>query len=725
MFGTRNSSVVLPAIVTVGLIGCISDYRTTMPAVDESPPANYSSDGLLAGFGRADITPPPGFAMAGHGPEGRQAVGYRQRLYVRAMVLQDTAGRRLAIGVADLAYITLPIHRRTGEALVKDGLGPSRLILSATHTHSGPGNMFGNKALNVLASSLPGYDSLLVDFLTDRFVSAIEDAVADLKPAVAAWDTVHVKGLTRNRSLQAYMANVPAPTAHDAYGAVDSVFAMLRVDRCDPSWESCIPKGAFSIFAMHATGNSPINDVYDADIQGVVARGLEEHIRMLPEVDAAFHLFANGTEGDVSPNHQPPAEPFQATTPAHETRCLRHVHFDAGRDPPGPRLTAGLERWVLSETDEIGCTRKAVASISLLGEALTARAIDLHTKIGAKLAHLKRIAQGFSVHSAFKTLYMPTLGAGGNHAVCNQAMAGSPLLGGAEDGPTRLANLRPFWLVDLHIREGESKQGTDCSSPKRDALFGALRWLIGDDGAPTHAQLAVVRLGDALIGVVPAEVTTAAGNRMKTAILNNAPEGVRQPVFVMGLSNGNIHYLTTQEEYGLQHYEGGSTLYGPNTEAAFSDTLARLTRSLRADTQAVDAPEMRLNLGPPVSYFAPPDLGGQPDDLKRDIQSVVCTEEEMIATWTDVRPGAMQISDSRVAEIREAAPQSRLLDWDDRLSVVVRAMRPKGRSRYVWEMRWRPTQGLDSSKDYYFVLPARRTFWGWAPHSERICVFGD
>jgi len=52
----------------------------------------------------------------------------------------------------------------------------------------------------------------------------------------------------------------------------------------------------------------------------------------------------------------------------------------------------------------------------------------------------------------------------------------------------------------------------DCQREKRVALGGLQRKLVvGEHGLPEVAQLSVIRLGDLLLGVVPAELTTRAG----------------------------------------------------------------------------------------------------------------------------------------------------------------------------------------------------------------------
>jgi len=58
------------------------------------------------------------------------------------------------------------------------------------------------------------------------------------------------------------------------------------------------------------------------------------------------------------------------------------------------------------------------------------------------------------------------------------------------------------------------------------ALGGLQRKLVvGEHGLPEIAQLSVIRLGDLLLGVVPAELTTRAGAQIERAIADSARRG--------------------------------------------------------------------------------------------------------------------------------------------------------------------------------------------------------
>jgi neutral ceramidase len=79
---------------------------------------------------------------------------------------------------------------------------------------------------------------------------------------------------------------------------------------------------------------------------------------------------------------------------------------------------------------------------------------------------------------------------------------------------------------------------------------------------PRAAPLLALRLGDRLLATIPGEMTTEMGRRLRASV-GTAVAGAGRKVLVAGLANEYIYYWTTPEEYQAQHYEGGSTLYGP------------------------------------------------------------------------------------------------------------------------------------------------------------------
>ena len=575
-------------VATLAFTAC-SSMQLDMPGRLSPLPRPAAAPGIEAGLARVDITPPPGVGLAGNGPEGRAARGYRVRLYARVLVLADGGGNRLAIVVADLPLGSAVLHRRVAALTAEcDSIGVDRLVIAVTHTHAGPGHYFDAGAYNDQASSVVGYDPLLLDSLVARIARAVHAAVADLRPARVAWGSRMVWGYTRIRSLPALLHDIPAPEpSRDApslllpeYRVVDPELVMLRVDQLDDVTGVYRPAGAFSMFAMHATGNAPANDLLDADIPGIVERRLERHIdRDLNHrgdtafVPRAVHLFANGAEGDVSPAWPPQsrcAVPALAVLPALD----------------GP-FTRSLWQWRPPTAEHVAaCQHAAREALVRLGEGLGDSASKLFDTLGGALSARMELARAFvtlSLRDSARAL-----------GLCPTPAVGMAAFAGAADSHSRMQGWRLFGTFPIGFDEGAANpDAPGCHAQKRellDGLFG--EWLNKVVVAPTlpaFAQVSVLQLGDRLIGTVPGEVTTTAGRRMRDEMLAaaRARDSSVRAAHILGLANGYLEYITTPEEYTAQYYEGGSTLYGPGEAAMFGRVLAGLAAGVsRGDTLA-------------------------------------------------------------------------------------------------------------------------------------------
>src|SRR2546429_569708 len=386
-----------PVALAVSLVtsGCIAYHELPLPSPTSARPVPAALPGLRAGFGRADITPPPGVGLAGNGPEGRRAAGYRVRLYGRALLLEDRTGERVAFVVADLAQVTPNLQRLTAERIRDStGIGADRLVIAATHVHSGPGHFYAERQYNQSTSQVVGYDSAMVEFLVSRLARAVLDAQRDLRLARVAWSATAVWGHTRNRSYQAFLRNKPewtppapvAPGLDATHRAVNPLWTLLRVDQRGRGADSAYrPAGALSVFAVHGTADAPENELLDAGIHGIVERGLERHVDSLSRRGAGYHLVANGAEGDVSPDW-----PVQSRCGA---PTLRPVV-----GPGGPRTPPPPWEWRDPAPAWMGLCRAAARRyVNTAGDSLAARAAALFDSLGPGLrgdlrvgAHVRR-----------------------------------------------------------------------------------------------------------------------------------------------------------------------------------------------------------------------------------------------------------------------------------------------------------------------------------------------
>jgi len=136
---------------------------------------------LRAGAAAVRITPPLGLPLAGYySPRGAQ--GVHDDLYAKALVL-ELEGSRTALVVCD--FISLPrdiveqARRRISESL---GLPPERVMLSATHTHTGPA-LAGRTRRDDLVTRASEAARRYRAELPERIAESVRLAASRLEPA--------------------------------------------------------------------------------------------------------------------------------------------------------------------------------------------------------------------------------------------------------------------------------------------------------------------------------------------------------------------------------------------------------------------------------------------------------------------------------------------------------------------------------------------------------------
>ncbi len=690
--GKSSTCVVLG--LAAFLAGCFGPAISLPVPPPPAPGAVPVTGKFAAGFGRVDITPPPELGLFGSGPEGKKAQGYRLRLYARAMVLDDGRGGRLALVVADLPHISALLHRKVATLTARAdsiAIPPDRLILSATHTHSGPGHFYESGQYNASASSVPGYDTVVVDSLTRRIARAIALAVRDLRPARVAWGTRDVWGLTRNRSLEAYRRNqeparLPVPRAGltAAQAAIDPRLTMLRVDVRDPATGAFVPRGAFSLFAIHGTGNNSENDLYDPDIHGVAARGLEDFIDRFadsirygraprnaakPFLARAVSLLANGAEGDVSPDW-----PVQSRCPV--PRLVPEPAYQAPNQ---------LQRWHWEHPPDAvvsRCTASARQTVEHIGN-------ELARETEVLFQSLQPEPEDPTLDRAFVTLHLAD--SASRLGICPNPMPGTATIGGAPDARTRFYGWHIAGIIDAGFEEGGAAvdpRAEGCNAEKR-LLLG--KWLgksLISKGLPHDAQVAVFRVGPMLLAGVPAEITTTASSRMTDAMIDSA-RAAGMPYLdarLISLANGFMEYVPTAEEYTAQFYEGGSDLYGPHTAVMFGAILGHLTASLARLDPIV-------NVGPMMGYpgnpkVVMPSRSPEAPHVPGSIQTVAWRGDTMLVRWTRGVRGDWPPDTIPAILFEHKNPTGwETVAFDNDPHVATRAI-AIGVNRVHWETRW-------------------------------------
>src|SRR3954467_3042236 len=100
-------------------------------------PTSASAAALQAGVGRSDVTPPTGFYTMGYVRSDAVARGQHTRLFARAIVLAQ-GHRKLALVATDLGFTPGGLLVEVARRLRSRGFDERNLLISASHTHSGP-----------------------------------------------------------------------------------------------------------------------------------------------------------------------------------------------------------------------------------------------------------------------------------------------------------------------------------------------------------------------------------------------------------------------------------------------------------------------------------------------------------------------------------------------------------------------------------------------------------
>ena len=158
---------------------------------------------LIAGVAVNDITPPAGYRMSGYFHE-RLSTGTSNPLRAKAIVLRQS-NQSAALVFCDIIGLSLDVTSQArAEAAAKTGIPASNILITATHSHTGP-LYFGalRKHFHDQAIAKHGSDPCervdYVSMLVKRIAKAISCANMTAKPVRLEAGVAEQKGLSFNR----------------------------------------------------------------------------------------------------------------------------------------------------------------------------------------------------------------------------------------------------------------------------------------------------------------------------------------------------------------------------------------------------------------------------------------------------------------------------------------------------------------------------------------------
>jgi hypothetical protein len=162
----------------------------------DEPVANWK-----AGAARVKITPEKRMWMSGYASRTKPAEGTLHDLWAKALVLEDPAGKRCALVTMDLVGIPRNLSLAVCDELKKKhGLGREAVILSVSHTHTGPvvGHNLG--AMYFLDAPQRQLVEEYAQSLQAKLVAVVGAALGQLAPARIEWGNGHVTFAVNRRN---------------------------------------------------------------------------------------------------------------------------------------------------------------------------------------------------------------------------------------------------------------------------------------------------------------------------------------------------------------------------------------------------------------------------------------------------------------------------------------------------------------------------------------------
>src|ERR1035437_1496990 len=141
---------------------------------------------METGTAKAEITGfKKGVGMMGYGMHFNIVKSIKTPLYARAYIFRNSeTGKKIAFVNAEMCFITLAVKHGVIKKLIRNhpelGLNDKNVMLTAQHTHSGPGGYSEYGLYNI---TTPGFAMEVYQDIVEGITNAIVEADANLKPS--------------------------------------------------------------------------------------------------------------------------------------------------------------------------------------------------------------------------------------------------------------------------------------------------------------------------------------------------------------------------------------------------------------------------------------------------------------------------------------------------------------------------------------------------------------
>ena len=243
--------------------------------------------GWRVGLASAKITPDGPIRLDGYAERTRPSEGVISDIHAKAMAIEDGAGLRALLITVDIIGFAFRDAKVVHEAIAAEtGLPADRILLNASHTHTGPVVVFDGLGGGSFSAEEREAVFRYTRWLCDRLVDVSSAALRELAPAALAWGTGAIDfAVNRRRAADGNVRMGPNPE-----GTVDRSVPVLLVTSPEAD-----PRAVVFGYACHNTTLTPRHNQVSADYAGFAQAFLES---VHPGMQA---MFVSGCAGSANP----------------------------------------------------------------------------------------------------------------------------------------------------------------------------------------------------------------------------------------------------------------------------------------------------------------------------------------------------------------------------------------------------------------------------------------
>lgn len=518
-------------------------------------------DNYLIGTGIYDITGPAAeLGMMGMASIEQKTEGIHSRLFARAFIVHEqSSNKRVVILSADIWSCTqavkMEVVKRLKDIYGNDLYTFDNVLLSGTHTHSGPGG-YSHYALYNL--SILGFDKQNFECIVNGMVQAVKRANENLAPGKIFINKGDVEDCGFNRSQMAFESNLEWQQ-DKTISNTDKEMLLIKFVKNDGKEIGCI-----NWFAIHPTNRGNKNKLITGDNKGYASYLFEkEKGTNINNKETFIAAFANSNCGDVSGNVK-----YGIPDLIHDFERMKE--FGEKQYKKAKELYFSANNQVVGEID-FRHTHVDFSKIKIEGKEFRTYPAALGASMFAGSTEDSK--SEFGIVEGIKATISGDYPAGQKNIILEAINLLSGLLTG-------------FKVPG--ILEEEMNQG---HHPKPIVLAQGLAEPY--PLTPEILPIQILRIGNLAVLGVPFELTTMAGRRLRNSILSILNSAGVEHIALATYANAYAGYVTTKEEYDVQHYEGASTHFGPFTLMALQQEFGKLATALKEKKGVSSGPNPR------------------------------------------------------------------------------------------------------------------------------------